>query len=186
MLTLNLNESTFQRSTERFKHTIRDPNVVRDFPIDVLKAMATDSSQPTKGPWVVTLHPYIQRQVMSYCPDRNVRWNTHLGDVQRGGKTQDIYLAVQNHVKLIRQYRFDQAITLGYNNFAEFSMETKMAGSIENVQTMISTLQNKAKPHQEIELENLQAFAESRGFDDDIEVFDVDYFKRKQKRSLLG
>jgi hypothetical protein len=35
--------------------------VVRDFPVDVLKAMGTDSTQPTKGPWTVTSHPYIYR-----------------------------------------------------------------------------------------------------------------------------
>ena len=51
------------RATERYRHVIRDPNVVRDFPVDVLKAMATDSTQPTRGPWTVSLHPYIHKQV---------------------------------------------------------------------------------------------------------------------------
>ena len=69
------------RATERYRHVIRDPNVVRDFPVDVLKAMATDSTQPTRGPWTVSLHPYIHKQVRvtkklsgthryhSACPD---------------------------------------------------------------------------------------------------------------------
>ena len=39
-----------------------NPDVVRDFPVDVLKAMASDSSQPTRGPWSVSLHPYIYKQ----------------------------------------------------------------------------------------------------------------------------
>lgn len=184
----NLAEYKFRhgRSTERFKHVIRDPNVVRDFPVDVLKAMASDSAQPTRGPWTVTLHPYIHKQVMAYCPDRNVRWTTHLGDVTRGSKTNDIYLALNTYVKDIRQHRLDQALTLGYKNFAEFSMETKMATSVENVHTMIATLQSKAKHHQEMELEALQNFAESRGFEEDIEVWDIEFFKRKQKRFILG
>jgi len=184
----NLAEYKFRhgRSTERFKHVIRDPNVVREFPVDVLKAMASDSAQPTRGPWTVTLHPYIHKQVMSYCPDRNVRWTTHLGDVTRGSKGSDVYLALGNYCKEIRQHRLDQALTLGYKNYAEFSMETKMATSVENVQTMISTLQSKAKHHQEMELESLQNFAESRGFEEDIEVWDVEFFRRKQKRFILG
>lgn len=34
--------------THRFSSTVKDPNVVRDFPIDVLKAMAIDRSVPIK------------------------------------------------------------------------------------------------------------------------------------------
>ena len=65
--------------TQRFRHVIRDPAIVRsapltltvnkvnsyfffrEFPVDLLKAMSADSSQPAKGPWSVSLHPYIYR-----------------------------------------------------------------------------------------------------------------------------
>lgn len=33
------------------------------------------SSQPTKGPWTVNLHPYIYRKFLEYCPERKLRWN---------------------------------------------------------------------------------------------------------------
>lgn len=32
----------------------------------------------------------------------------------------------------------------------------------------------------------MQTYAEARGFDETIQVYDVEYFKRKQRRSLLG
>ena len=50
-------------STQRFRHVIRDPAVVREFPVDLLRAMSVDSTQPAKGPWSVTLHPYVYRYV---------------------------------------------------------------------------------------------------------------------------
>jgi len=187
-LTVMLGEYKYRtmKATERYRHVIRDPNVVRDFPVDVLKAMASDSSQPTRGPWAVTLHPYIHKQVMAYCPDRSVRWTAHLGDVMRGSKELDIYLSTAATVRDIRKHRSDQAITLGYKNYVEYSMETKMAGSKENVEVMIDTLKTDAKRHQESELEDLQNYAESRGFEEDIEDYDVAFFKRKKKRSILG
>ena len=40
-----------------FRHVIRDPSVVREFPVYLLHAMSVDSTQPAKGPWSVTLHP---------------------------------------------------------------------------------------------------------------------------------
>ena len=102
--------------------------------------MAMDSSQPAKGPWTVTLHPYIYRKFMEYCPNRSLRWNAYQADVTRGSRSNDVYLNVAGQVKDIRQHRLDQAVTLGYYNFAEMSMETKMAGSIENVHSMIASL----------------------------------------------
>jgi hypothetical protein len=48
--------------TQRFRQIVRDPQIVREFPVDLLRAMSADSSQPSKGPWSVTLHPYIYRR----------------------------------------------------------------------------------------------------------------------------
>ena len=175
------------QSTERFRHQIKDPNVVRDFPVDVLKAMAIDSTQPTKGPWTVTLHPYIYKQVMAYSPERSLRWKVHQADVTRGDRIIDMYTQCFGQVRDIRQHRLDVALTLGYKNFGEQSLATnKMAANVDNVHTMISSLLGKAKQYQEIELEQLQAYAESRGFDEELEVYDVEFLKRKQRRTLLG
>ena len=43
-----------------------------------------------------------------------------------------------------------------------------------------------AKDAQERELDGLQEYAESRGFEDDIKIYDIDFFKRKQRRTMLG
>lgn len=173
-------------STEKYRTQIKDPNVVRDFPVDVLKAMALDSTQPTKGPWTVTLHPYIYKQVMAYSPDRTLRWRLHDAKVTRGTKGDDIYTACQSLVRDIRVHRCDVALTLGFKNYAEMSLSNKMAMNVDNVELMLSSLLEKAKQHQEIELEQLQAYGASRGFDEDIEVYDVEFLKRKQRRTLLG
>ena len=173
-------------STEKYRAQIKDPNVVRDFPVDVLKAMSLDSTQPTKGPWTVTLHPYIYKQVMAYSPDRTLRWRLHEAKVTRGTKGDDIYTACQSYVREIQMYRFDVALTLGFKNFSEMSLYNKMAMNMDNVDVMFSSLVGKAKQYQEMELEQLQAYGASRGFDEDIEVYDVEFLKRKQRRTLLG
>ena len=63
------------------------------------------------------------------------------------------------------------------------AMATKMAGSVENVTNMIQSMVGRARTAQEIELAALQEFAETRGFEDSIREFDVEFFKRKQIRS---
>ena len=167
-------------ATQRFRHVIRDPAVVREFPVDLLRAMSADSSQPAKGPWSVSLHPYIYRRFLAYCPERRLRWNAYNAHVSRGSMSADHYLNCAGHVKDIRQHRLDQAIVLGYQNYAEMSMVTKMASNVDNVKTMIASLTGPARNKQETELAELQEYAETRGFSDKIREFDVAFFRRKQ------
>ena len=94
------------QATQRFRSIVRDPAVVREFPEDVLRAMALDSSQPAKGPWSVTLHPYIYRKFLEHCPDRMMRWNAYQADVGRGSREIDVYLNVAGHMRDIRKHRY--------------------------------------------------------------------------------
>ncbi|QQP31713.1 Uncharacterized protein FKW44_025398 [Caligus rogercresseyi] len=61
-----------------------------------------------------------------------------------------------------------------------------MANNVENVETMIGCLLPPAKAAQEKELEGLQDLAESQGFDEDLAHYDIGYFKRKQRKNILG
>nr|CAD7194025.1 unnamed protein product [Timema douglasi] len=101
-------QEKIELSTKKFRHVIRDPNMVRDFPEDLLKSMATDSTQPSRGPWTVTLQPHIYSQFLEFCGDRDLRKC--------------------------------QAQLLGFESFADMSMETKMAGSVQEVHSMINSL----------------------------------------------
>ncbi|KAG8228222.1 hypothetical protein J437_LFUL004347 [Ladona fulva] len=62
-------------ATQVFSHTISDPKVVRDFPLDLLEDMSVQRSQPRRGPWKVTLVDGIAPRFMEHCPDPHLRWN---------------------------------------------------------------------------------------------------------------
>merc|ERR1719327_342285 len=98
----------------------------------------------------------------------------------------DYYLNCAGHIKDIRQHRLDQAITLGYQNYAEMSLASKMAANVDNVKMMLSSLASAAKESQEQEVAALQEYAETRGFSDKIREFDVAFFRRKQIRTVYG
>lgn len=75
---------------------------------------------------------------------------------------------------------------MGYKTYADMSMETKMAGSVDNVNNMIKCLLESAYPSQEQELKSLLEFAHENGFEGkQIELWDLPYWRRKQKTSLL-
>ncbi|KAK9502973.1 hypothetical protein O3M35_011644 [Rhynocoris fuscipes] len=163
-----------QLSAERYSHIITDPILVKEFPEDLLRSMSI-SNDPYTGPWKLTLRGLDR--FLQYCPDRNLRWSSWSASRQVASLD-----SLNNSLPLekIRALRRDLAKLLGYNTFADMCMETKMAGSVENIQKTLEQVLEAAKPHQEKELNSLQAFAEAKGFNGTLELWDVPYWERKQ------
>ncbi|XP_042227091.1 probable cytosolic oligopeptidase A [Homarus americanus] len=173
-------------STNRFSYNIQDPNIVKDFPDTLLKNMAVERSRYKQGPWVITLQPHVYSSFLEHCPLTDLRRNTYRACNMRASNHISKDLSNSIHIEEIRSLRGEQARLLGYENFTQMSMETKMAGSVENVLSMITSLLAKAKQAQKKEIASLQEFAEVRGFDLQLEAWDVDYWRRKQKRHLYS
>uniref|UniRef100_A0A6B2EC97 oligopeptidase A n=1 Tax=Phlebotomus kandelakii TaxID=1109342 RepID=A0A6B2EC97_9DIPT len=171
-------------STKQFNHVIEDYNLMRDFPPEVLQMFSKDATQPTKGPWLVTLQPHVAANFLEYCPDRTMRWNLWQAQTRRNSNFSEKALETSTHIEEIRFLRRDQAKLLGYDSFVDMSMETKMAGNRENVTRMLEALREKAKPAQDMELKSLRDFAGQFGFKGKLEAQDIPYYRRKQLKTL--
>jgi oligopeptidase A len=97
-------------------------------------------SRFAQGPWTITLQAPIATQFMQYCPMRELRWNLWQASVRRCGNDGEKSLNTSTHIETLRSLRQDQARLLEFESFAQMSMETKMAGSLDTVQAMITTL----------------------------------------------
>ncbi|XP_045618948.1 uncharacterized protein [Procambarus clarkii] len=187
---LEVEKSEFRRkvleSSSKFSHKIQNSSIVKDFPDTLLKNMAVDRSRFKEGPWTVTFQPHVYDSFLEHCPSTELRRNTYRAYNMRASNHISQDVSNSTHIEEIRSLRREQARILGYENFAQMSMETKMAGSVENVTSMITSLLAKAKKAQKKEIASLQAFAESQGFDLQLEAWDVDYWKRKQMHYLYN
>jgi oligopeptidase A len=84
----------------------------------------------------------------------------------------------------ILQLRGEEAQLLGYRNFGEVSVATKMAKSPEQVITFLRELATKARPFAERDLADLQAFAASdMGMHETLKAWDVAYISEKLKEA---
>lgn len=174
-------------STKQFVHYVNDPVTVQNFPTELLKSISTKGDNYINGPWKVTLQPTVCKSIMEYCPDRNIRWNVWQAIVSRGSGYANKELETSTHLEKIRSLRMDVAKILGYKTYVDMSMETKMAGSLQNVYNMIAALLESAKAAQERELQNLHKFATKSGFEGErLELWDVPYWRRKQCISLYN
>ncbi|XP_023940907.2 uncharacterized protein LOC112047866 [Bicyclus anynana] len=172
-------------ATKVFSSIINNELVIKEFPESLAKAMSINH-EADKGPWKLTLQPHIYEPFMQYCPDRNLRWNAWQALMQRCSGYVNKDLETSTNIEKLRGYRAEQAAILGYDSFVDMSMETKMAGSLDNVVNVLDSLLTKARPMQDIELEVLQDYANERGFDSKLEHWDIPYWQRKQKWSLYS
>ncbi|XP_049874175.1 uncharacterized protein LOC126372450 [Pectinophora gossypiella] len=172
-------------ATKVFSSTIDNSRFMEEFPESLAKAMSVNNDA-TKGPWKVTLQPHIYEPFLEYCPDRNLRWNVWQAYMQRCSGYGNKDFETSTHLEKIRTLRQDQAKALGFDTFVDMSMETKMAGSMENVTNILDSLLESARPMQDVEIDVLQEFAAERGFDTKLEHWDVPYWQRKQKWSLYN
>ncbi|EDV94497.1 probable cytosolic oligopeptidase A [Drosophila grimshawi] len=163
-----------------FAHVVNDFQLVRDFPPTLLEATARDSQQPLEGPWKITLQPPVVDGFLKYCPDRLQRWNVWRANAVKASQQQDKALENSTHLEKIRGLRKRQANLLGYANYADMSMQTKMIGSVDNLKQIFAKLLKFAGPAQSVQLEELQKFASASGSDHKLEAYDVTYWARKQ------
>jgi oligopeptidase A len=79
--------------------------------------------------------------------------------------------------------RHEQAKLLGFENFAEVSLEPKMARSTAEVMAFLHDLSQRAAPQARREMAQLQQFASTEGGPDKLEAWDVAYWSERLRRT---
>lgn len=169
-------------ATTEFRHRV-DGDLVKHFPPELVRRLASDKSHPSHGPWFATLEEESYRGFLQHCGDRVQRWNlwqAYHGRAAANPRNNSL------PIEEIRAQRKVQAEALGYPHFAALSMETKMAGSVERVDAFIDSLAEQVRPRAERELSALGSFCQERGFRDQLQLWDVPYWRRKQRQAMLA
>ena len=86
----------------------------------------------------------------------------------------------------ILKLRNEQAQLLGFNNFSELSIDTKMAESTDSVLKFMYDLIQKSKAQAKKEYKTLQDFANSNGLEGKLESWDVSFYSERLKKSLFN
>lgn len=170
-----------QITRRSFQQNCNDPEIIKHLPVSLLQAISVDpKAPPKKGPWKLSLQPYVVQAYLEHCPDHNQRWNIWQADVRKCSKNVDKQYDNSVAIEEIRYTRRQKAELLGYENYMALSMETKMATSVDQVTDLLARLQENAKPAQQSEIANLQSYAENAGYHRPLEIQDVSYYRRKQ------
>lgn len=141
--------------------------------------------------YVATLDIPVYLAVVTYADDRTLREQMYKAYVTRAsefdehtnGKGESLNNADNMVEKL--ELREQRAKLLGLNNYAELSLSTKMADSVEEVETFLTELAQKAKPYAKKDLEQMQAFANGLGINE-LKPWDTGYVAEKLKQEKFS
>ena len=138
--------------------------------------------------YVASLNIPVYLAVMTHADDRNLRETLYRAYVTRASEfdahtnTKGESLNNADIMSKILQLRAQKAKLLGFNNYAEVSLSTKMADSVAEVETFLRDLAAQATPAAKQDLAQLQKYAQDYAIED-LQPWDSAYIAEKVKQS---
>jgi oligopeptidase A len=167
-------------ATNAWSRHFDDVSALTGLPQSALDLSAQIAEQRGQQGWMLTLDYPSFFPVMTYADDRELRrevyeaYNTRASDQGPHDRKFDNSQLMDEILAL----RHEQAQLLGFANYAERSLATKMADSTDKVVDFLHDLARRSKPQAEHELEELREFAAGLGLDD-LQPWDVGYYAEK-------
>lgn len=154
-------------------------------PDSALAQAAQAAAQKNLSGYVITLDFPSYYAVIMYADNRALREEIYTAYVTRAsaeGKKADGSSAAEfDNSAIIAEtlaLRHELALLLGFKNYAERSLASKMAESPEHVLQFLNELAQKSKPFAEQDYAELRAFAATNGCAD-LQAWDTTYYSEK-------
>lgn len=173
-------------ATNAFSIYIEDAGTVAGIPADVLQAAVEQAKSDGKTGWKFTLHMPSYLPVMQYADNRDFRAKMYRAYAIRASEFDSQTGSDQDNMPLINKIlklRQEAAQILGYQNYAEVSLATKMATSPQQVLDFLKKLALKAKPYAMKDLQALQQFAAEKLNLQTLEAWDLAYVSEKLQQA---
>jgi len=137
----------------------------------------------TDGGFEINLQMPIYMDVMTYADDRSLREEVYKAYVSRASEVGITSVEFDNKAIMdeILALRLEMAQILGFDNYAQLSIESKMVESTEQVIDFLQDLVRVSRPQAQQELKELQAFA---GIE--LMPWDLSYYSEKLKEKKFG
>lgn len=148
-------------------------------------AMAQQTAtQRGKQGWLFTLEFPSYLAVMTYADDREFRREMYTAFVTRASD-EGPHAGQWDNTPLMEQIlalRHEAAQLLGFDNYAERSIATKMAVSTTQVMEFLTDLAERSLPFAKTDLDELRAFARDEHGIETLEAWDIVYYGEKLRQ----
>jgi len=134
--------------------------------------------------WLITLQFPSFHAVMTYADNRDLR-REHYEAYSTRASDQGPHAGKWDNTDVMEKLlalRHEKAQLLGYNNFTELSLATKMAEKPDDVIEFLENLAEKSLPQARQDLAELRAFAKEQDSIEDLQPWDIGYYSEKMRQ----
>ena len=177
-------ENNLLDATQAWQYLTEDETELAGLPGYAIAMLRQLAEQKELAGYRVTLDMPCYLAVITYADSRSLRQAIYEGYVTRAsnkGVTDKIWdnSAIMQDIVAKRQ---EKAKILGYSDYAEYSLQTKMASDVKQVLEFLYDLAARSRQAARNEVDERQEFAQSQGFEGELEAWDYAYYSEKLKQ----
>ncbi|MBK9161326.1 MAG: M3 family metallopeptidase [Nitrosomonadales bacterium] len=166
-------------ATNDFTLLIENRDTLSGLPDDVLQAAHEAAQSAGKSGWLFTLKAPSYLPVMQFADDRGLREKMYRAYATRAsefGKPEWDNTGLMDEIVALRA---EEAKLLGFANYGELSLASKMADTPQQVVGFMRELAQRARPFAEKDLSELREFARDELEMGELHAWDIAYASEK-------
>ena len=171
-------------STNAYTLHITDSTDLAGLPQYVVDMAAMYAKEKGLDGWVVTLDYPSFGPFMKYSENRELRKDVYMAYLTRsvGGEFDNTEI-----VKKIVDLRIKMSKLLGYETYADYALENKMAKDPETVNAFLKELLEPTMPFAKQEIADIMEFAKENGYEDsELKSWDFSYWSEKYREAKFN
>ena len=176
-LTLKFGQNSLA-SNNAYHLNITDAKKVAELPDFVKEGMAMEAKARGEKGWTVTLKAPSYIPFVTYSSQRDLKEKLYKArsSCAIGGEFDNT-----ENIRKITELRLKIANLLGYNCYADYVLDNRMAEKTETVKSFLAELLEQTKEYADKDYQTINAYAQSLGFKGDIQPWDWSYYSEKYK-----
>jgi oligopeptidase A len=177
-------ENNVLDATQSWEKLISDERELQGLPGYAMEMTSQLARQNDQTGYRLTLDMPCYIAVITYAQSRALRkqiYDAYATRASDRGVTDKKWNNASNMVEIVSK-RQEKANILGFDNYAEYSLETKMASSVEQVVDFLNDLAQRSRVAANSEVKERQEYAESLGFEGELQAWDYAYYGEKLKQ----
>ena len=157
---------------------IKQASKVAELPDFVKEGMAMEAKARGEKGWTVTLKAPSYIPFVTYSSQRDLKEKLYKArsTCAIGGKFDNT-----ENIRKITALRLKIANLLGYDCYADYVLDNRMAEKTETVNNFLAELLSQTKEYADKDYQTLNEYAHSLGFEGDIQPWDWSYYSEKYK-----
>ena len=153
---------------------------------DIAQCKKDAESRGSKSEYCIVIINTTQQPILASLQNRDLRRKVFEASIHRADATNPKYNTF-NIVTELAKLRAEKGKLMGYNNYAEYSLERTMAKNPTNVYNFLRQLINNYSPKADAETQAIEQYAQKlEGADFRLQPYDRFYYSAKMKKEMLN